>query len=202
MTKARKAAFNIQLLRETWKIVEKAGLKQVGLVLFEKTFEIAPQALNLFSFSDDVKDCVFQSQMLEAHAWKVMESLNQVITLLDNVPLLAMVLKKLGSRHVAYGAQVAHYNVVGEALLLTLAQVLGDAWTPEARAEWTQTYGEMVELMLSGAESSTPNSPALQEACVCMGYLAKKNRAKTSSSLASPEDRRGPGQGKDPSRGR
>ena len=38
----------------------------------------------------------------------------------------------LGKRHVKYGVQPAHYDVVGQALLATLESGLGAEWTEQA----------------------------------------------------------------------
>ena len=43
-------------------------------------------------------------------------------------------LRELGARHVGYGAQPAHYPVVGEVLIASMAEVAGAAWRPQLRA--------------------------------------------------------------------
>ena len=37
-------------------------------------------------------------------------------------------LRKLGERHAAYGAEPAHYPVVGQVLIGAMAEVAGDDW--------------------------------------------------------------------------
>ena len=44
-----------------------------------------------------------------------------------------------------------HYDTVGAALLLTLEQGLGSAFTPKARAAWTELYGVISRTMMEGA---------------------------------------------------
>lgn len=63
-------------------------------------------------------------------------------------------LRGLGARHVEYGVQPEHYPIVGNALLKTFAQVLNDKYTPEVQQAWVNSYGDIVELMLEGAEYS------------------------------------------------
>ena len=40
-----------------------------------------------------------------------------------------------------YGVRDSHYDTVGRALLWTLEQGLGDAFTPDVKAAWTVVYG-------------------------------------------------------------
>jgi len=43
------------------------------------------------------------------------------------------------------------YDWVGDALLVTLAEVADDAWTPEVAADWAEAYGAIASLMKQGA---------------------------------------------------
>ena len=62
-------------------------------------------------------------------------------------------LRELGARHVRYGAQPAHYPVVGQVLISSMAQVAGDAWTPEHEQAWTEAFAIVADAMLQGAQS-------------------------------------------------
>ena len=55
---------------------------------------------------------------------------------------------------VAYGVQDRHYATVGEALLWTLEQGLGPAFTPEVRLAWTSAYGLLAGAMQAGAREA------------------------------------------------
>jgi hemoglobin-like flavoprotein len=61
------------------------------------------------------------------------------------------VLRQLGARHGGYGVVDAHYASVGTALLQTLAQGLGAAFTPEVRDAWAETYGLISRTMIEAA---------------------------------------------------
>ena len=54
----------------------------------------------------------------------------------------------LGRRQVDYGAVEAHYGVAGQTLLRCLAEVAGDAWSPELETAWAAAYGVIQETML------------------------------------------------------
>jgi hemoglobin-like flavoprotein len=54
-----------------------------------------------------------------------------------------------------------HYGKVGSALLGTLEEGLGDAFTPELRAAWTEAFVLISSLMRRGAAKISGTFPAL-----------------------------------------
>ena len=65
---------------------------------------------------------------------------------------VAEALCHLGAQHVNFGVLSAHYGIVGEALLCTLATALGDKWTPEVKKGWTGIYTFVSSNMMLGAD--------------------------------------------------
>ena len=57
----------------------------------------------------------------------------------------------LGRRHRGYGVEDRHYATVGEALIWTLGQGLGPAFTDEARDAWLAAYTLLAGVMQAGA---------------------------------------------------
>ena len=51
----------------------------------------------------------------------------------------------------SYGVKPEHYNKVGTALLWTLEQGLGEAYTPEVDAAWKHTYQILSDAMIGAA---------------------------------------------------
>jgi hemoglobin-like flavoprotein len=49
-------------------------------------------------------------------------------------------IQALGRRHKGYGVTETNYATVGQALLWTLEQGLGEAFTPDVREAWTVTF--------------------------------------------------------------
>jgi hemoglobin-like flavoprotein len=74
-----------------------------------------------------------------------------VIGGLDNLPSILPAASALAKRHLAYGAKVEHYPVVGAALLWTLEQGLGDGWTSDVADAWKAAYGTLSGFMISEA---------------------------------------------------
>jgi hemoglobin-like flavoprotein len=57
------------------------------------------------------------------------------------------VLGELARRHEGYGVRPQHYDTVGAALIWTLEQGLGTAFTPEVKAAWVAVYTNLANTM-------------------------------------------------------
>jgi len=55
--------------------------------------------------------------------------------------------ESLGRRHSSYGVKDGNYETVGAALLWTLKQGLGTAFTPQVESAWAETYGLLSSTM-------------------------------------------------------
>jgi hemoglobin-like flavoprotein len=75
---------------------------------------------------------------------------------LDRLDGLIPALEALGRRHTIYGVRDEHYATVGDALLWTLEQRLGDDCTPAVREAWAIAYGTLTEMM----QAATPQAVA------------------------------------------
>ena len=61
----------------------------------------------------------------------------------------------LGRRHAGYGVREGHYATVGAALLWTLEQGLGDAFTTDVRKAWTTAYGTLASVMIEAGRTAS-----------------------------------------------
>ena len=89
-----------------------------GLLFYERIFTMAPEARALFG--DDIA----------LQASRTMAAVKTAVDGLDDIDQVAPFLIRLGARHVRYGVVPAHFDLVGGALLWTLEQGLGEAFTP------------------------------------------------------------------------
>ena len=71
---------------------------------------------------------------------------------------LTQVIRNLGARHHRYGAQAAHYPLVGKLLLQTFQDILGDAFTPQMKDAWGKAYEIISTEMLKGVSQSPDES--------------------------------------------
>jgi hemoglobin-like flavoprotein len=109
-------------------------------IFYTRLFETAPAVEPLFAGSDMPR----QRQMLLAALVLLRNSLRDFDSV---VPAL----RKLGARHVAYGAQPAHYPVVGAVLIGAMAEVAGEPWEQRYADAWGEAFGVIASVMLGGA---------------------------------------------------
>ena len=57
-------------------------------------------------------------------------------------------LTKLGQRHHAYHTEPEHYNAVGDTLIKTLKEALGEQMNAETTEAWNHLYGFMCQIMM------------------------------------------------------
>jgi nitric oxide dioxygenase len=69
---------------------------------------------------------------------------------LDTATALAAA-TRLARQHVDYGVRPDHYPVVGQALLWSLEQALGDDWTADEAASWSRAYAFVSDHMVRTA---------------------------------------------------
>lgn len=131
----------VHLVRSSYALVQPIA-SQAAELFYRHLFAADPSLRVLFR-----GDMVHQGQRL-------MLMIGSAVGLLDKPNALLPVLRKLGARHRGYGVVDAHYATVGNALLLTLEQGLGDAYTPEVRAAWAAMYAVVAQTMKEGADEA------------------------------------------------
>jgi hemoglobin-like flavoprotein len=126
---------------------------------FAKVEPIADQAAALFYQNLFAKDPalkpLFKGDMQE-QGRKLMKMIAAAVNGLDRLDSIVPAVQDLGRRHVAYGVRPEHYDTVGAALLLTLEQGLGAAFTPEAKQAWATVYGVLAKTMKDAAYVGQP----------------------------------------------
>lgn len=132
----------IELVQSSWKQV--IPIRDTAAELFYgRLFELNPKLQSLFS--GDMKD---QGRKLTT---MISTAVNGLTKLDEIVPAV----EDLGRRHVGYGVEAADYETVGAALLWTLEQGLADAFTPEHKVAWTETYGLLATTMKNAAANAS-----------------------------------------------
>jgi hemoglobin-like flavoprotein len=126
----------ILLVKNSWCCAIDA--EKAGKLFYGRLFEVAPGVRHLFP--GDIK---FQSRKLMNMVALIVTRLHKLDEIMDEV-------KSLARRHNRYGAEPAHYQVVGECLLWTLGKVLGDKWNDETCDAWTAVYSEIADAMIKG----------------------------------------------------
>jgi hemoglobin-like flavoprotein len=136
-----------RLITTSWSTVVSVADSAIAQ-FYNRLFEIDPSARALFRVTD-----------MSEQRRKVIEALSLALQSLNDLKALTPTLEDLGRRHQRYGVTSAHYDSVGQALLWTLEQGLGNAWTPATAAAWTELYGQLSDVM-KGASSAGPQHKA------------------------------------------
>jgi len=133
------------LVRESWRWFEPS-LRGAGAGFYQRLFALDPVLERLFADSDMV-----------AQEQKLMAMFAEIVRVLDQEDELVAEVAELGRRHVQYGVKDGDYESVGAALLWTLEQGLGDAFTPDVRSAWTEAYLLVATVMRrAAARTSRP----------------------------------------------
>src|SRR4051794_30207335 len=133
---------DVDTLQTTFDLVTPRGDELMD-VFYARLLAAAPAVRPLFAATDVRR----QEAMLLGALVLVRNSLR-------DMDALVATLRELGARHVAYGARPEHYIVVGEALIASLAEIVGDAWRPEHELAWGAAFAVIAEAMLSGAREA------------------------------------------------
>lgn len=110
--------------------------------------------INLFHLHPQLKPFFAKTDMVEQRKM-LMGALVLAINNIHKPEQIATTLKRLGGRHIKYGASLEYYPLFGEALLTTLEDYLGSDWTEEVEKAWFEAYHAITELMLTGAQEQT-----------------------------------------------
>ncbi len=118
------------LIRETFHAL-KERLAPASVSFYTALFRRAPHLRKLFR--DD----------LEGQGMKFMTALGFVIENINRTEVLTDRLADLGHVHAIMGVTAADFEPMGEALMETLRDELGTAFTPEAESAWRSAYADL-----------------------------------------------------------
>lgn len=122
------------LVRSSFALVQPIA-SQAAALFYVNLFEADPALRRLFAGD------------MDQQGERLMSMIGAAVGMLDRPAALLPLLQKLGARHAGYGVTDAHYATVGAALLKTLEQGLGDAFTADVREAWTVLYGVIASTM-------------------------------------------------------
>mmetsp|Transcript_56623 Transcript_56623/g.172381 ORF Transcript_56623/g.172381 Transcript_56623/m.172381 type:complete len:519 (-) Transcript_56623:277-1833(-) len=147
-------------VEQSWEQVQAHGAHAVGEMLYRHTFTLAPEAIALFPpevrhkylewDAEEADDEVWDSPALRKLFGKIVNAVGCTVAGLHDMDRIVSMLLKLGMRHISYGTAPPHWSVVGQALDLTLRDILGETYTQEIQQAWKTVYGFMSSIMIEG----------------------------------------------------
>lgn len=128
----------LELVQSTFAMV--APISETAAELFyNRLFEVSPELRPLFG--SDMKE----------QGRKLMQMLALIVNGLGRFDRMVPAVEDLGRRHVEYNVTPGQYKTVGAALIWTLEQGLGEAFTAEVRGAWTTAYAVLASTMINAS---------------------------------------------------
>lgn len=129
----------VVLVKESFAKVVPIAEQAAGL-FYAKLFELNPAYKELFTGD------------MEEQGRKLMTMIGAAVNSLDRLDEIVPAVQDLGRRHVSYGVKNEDYAVVGEALIWTLGEGLGDQFTDDVKAAWIEVYTVLADTMTKAAD--------------------------------------------------
>jgi hemoglobin-like flavoprotein len=137
---------DIARLKASWGAAAEYG-GQLPLFFYSTLFLNNPQVRDMFPAA------------MAHQRDKLVAALGSVVSNIDQLDAVVPVLQQLARDHRKFGVQGDHYPAVGQALLATLEHFLGDQWTAELAADWTEAYGVVAKVMVEAANAAAETLP-------------------------------------------
>ena len=131
----------IQIVQSTWEKVVPIS-EQAATLFYGKLFELDPAVKPLFTSN------------MEEQGKKLMQMIGIAVAGLTRLDDIVPAVQELGVRHLDYQVVEEQYDTVGNALLWTLEQGLGDAFTPDVAEAWALTYTTLATVMKEAAAAA------------------------------------------------
>jgi hemoglobin-like flavoprotein len=127
----------IELVQRAWGKVTALNHSYVQEV-YEELFRLSPELITLFPDPAGMPVA------------KVSETLNTVITSLEQLDAMGFIIRDLGRRHRKFKVEPHQFTLLKQALTTVLTRRLGANFKPELAEAWSQMYDEIAALMLEG----------------------------------------------------
>lgn len=130
-----------QLVKDTVPILREHGVL-LTTYFYNRMFEYNPELKNVFNMGNQQN-----SKQQTALAMVVLAYAEHI----DDPSVLFPVVNNIGHKHTSLDIRPEHYTIVGNHLIASIQEVLGEAASPELVDAWTIAYNELA-LLMSGHE--------------------------------------------------
>jgi nitric oxide dioxygenase len=130
------SATEIRKIRESLPMIREQ-IAPASSNFYENLFAIAPELRSLFR--SDLND----------QGMRFMSTLATIADLLDDPEALGTELEDLARAHAGIGVRAAHFAPMGSALMVTLGETLGPAFTAELQGAWRAAYDNFAKEMIA-----------------------------------------------------
>jgi hemoglobin-like flavoprotein len=131
----------VDLITRSFDAIWPVRRKLSGL-FYSRFFELAPGAKRLFSGD------------MERQHIKLMDTIAAIVGALDERALFQSIITHTGRQHGRFGVDQSHFVAFGDAMIWSLEQQFGSAFTPELRAAWIALYDAVQSEMIRAANEA------------------------------------------------
>ena len=125
---------DIALVQSSWRQVQPIAA-QAAAMFYGRLFLLDPSVRPLFRGD------------LREQGTKLMSMISVAVNALARIETLVPAVQALGRRHAGYGVQDRHYDTVEAALIWTLGEGLGEAFSAETEQAWRTAYAVLASTM-------------------------------------------------------
>ncbi|QSB25353.1 NO-inducible flavohemoprotein [Flavobacterium sp. CLA17] len=127
-----------ELIKATIPILRSNG-EDLTNYFYARMFKNHPELKNMFNMGN------------QANGKQKSALANAVLAYAENIEdpsVLIGVLRGIGTKHRSLNIQPEQYNIVGTQLIASIAEVVGEAATPEVLDAWTTAFFELAQIMI------------------------------------------------------
>ncbi|MCX8473272.1 MAG: globin domain-containing protein [Sediminibacterium sp.] len=129
----------IQLVKKSWAKVSHDP-QFLGALFYNHLFQVAPELRPYFVNN------------IEEQQVKLVKMIDYLVSHIDNLTIIEEQVKPLAKRHISYGTEPHHYQIIGKNLIWVLAQELGDEWNDKLEEAWKELYQTIANFMIKESQ--------------------------------------------------
>ena len=128
----------VGLIRKSFEMLEPD--RKIAERFYERLFEIAPDLRTMFRPD------------MTGQGMRFMSTLGVIVQHLDDPEALDPYVRRLSEGHAAFGVEAAHFKPMGQALIDTMREALGERFPEGADRAWAAAYDHLAERMIAPTE--------------------------------------------------
>lgn len=129
-------------VQSSWQHVKGMDAIVVGQLFYAKLFESNPELRPIFKTA------------LPEQSKKLISMIGYIVARLDKLDDIIIEIENLAQRHVRYGVEEKHYEIVGAALIWTLKNGLSKIWNQELEEAWIACYTTLSSAMIDASQEA------------------------------------------------
>ncbi|KAI1401269.1 flavohemo protein [Hypoxylon fuscum] len=130
---------HIAIVKATAPVLKEHGV-EITTLFYNNMIAANPELKNIFSMSNQTSGA--QPRALAAAVFAY-------ASYVDDLGKLKEAVERIAHKHESLNVQPGQYAIVGKYLLEAVADILGDACTPEVGAAWTAAYAALADILIN-----------------------------------------------------